>query len=183
MLFVTCTPAFSPSAWMSLTLWSLPGGVRVPGQFHPWGEQSWSLTWSILWKTSICHLNCMCYKQLLDHALAMENPALCTVGAVCFWHTILSSVCCSLPACMFWFSLVAQKIVATRKKQQLSIGPCKSLPNSPSHSSVCSAPVSAVHISQVQTTTNACLRKGLIGCFLSDVFNTSAFFFFFFAPW
>lgn len=45
--------------------------------------------------------------------------------------------------------LVAQKIVATRKKQQLSIGPCKSLPSSPSHSSVCSAQVSAVHISQV----------------------------------
>ncbi|KAH0509359.1 Arf-GAP with GTPase, ANK repeat and PH domain-containing protein 1 [Microtus ochrogaster] len=47
------------------------------------------------------------------------------------------------------FQDVAQKIVATRKKQQLSIGPCKSLPNSPSHSSVCSAQVSAVHISQV----------------------------------
>ncbi|XP_067844095.1 arf-GAP with GTPase, ANK repeat and PH domain-containing protein 1 isoform X2 [Heptranchias perlo] len=46
------------------------------------------------------------------------------------------------------FQDVSQKIVATRKKQQLSIGPCKSLPNSPSHSSVCSAPVSAVHISQ-----------------------------------
>ncbi|XP_030637012.1 arf-GAP with GTPase, ANK repeat and PH domain-containing protein 1 isoform X3 [Chanos chanos] len=46
------------------------------------------------------------------------------------------------------FQDVAQKIVATRKKQQLSIGPCKSLPNSPSHSSVCSAPVTAVHISQ-----------------------------------
>ncbi|XP_067892074.1 arf-GAP with GTPase, ANK repeat and PH domain-containing protein 1 isoform X2 [Heterodontus francisci] len=46
------------------------------------------------------------------------------------------------------FQDVAQKIVGTRKKQQLSIGPCKSLPNSPSHSSVCSAPVSAVHISQ-----------------------------------
>ncbi|KAL1766999.1 arf-GAP with GTPase, ANK repeat and PH domain-containing protein 1 isoform X10 [Sigmodon hispidus] len=43
---------------------------------------------------------------------------------------------------------VAQKIVATRKKQQLSIGPCKSLPNFPSHTSVCSAQVSAVHISQ-----------------------------------
>ncbi|NXW58796.1 AGAP1 protein, partial [Eurystomus gularis] len=41
------------------------------------------------------------------------------------------------------FQDVAQKIVATRKKQQLSIGPCKSLPNSPSHSSVCSAQVSA----------------------------------------
>ncbi|XP_053452964.1 arf-GAP with GTPase, ANK repeat and PH domain-containing protein 1 isoform X10 [Nycticebus coucang] len=46
------------------------------------------------------------------------------------------------------FQDVAQKIVATRKKQQLSIGPCKSLPNSPSHSSVCSAQVSAAHISQ-----------------------------------
>ncbi|XP_032880341.1 arf-GAP with GTPase, ANK repeat and PH domain-containing protein 1 isoform X3 [Amblyraja radiata] len=46
------------------------------------------------------------------------------------------------------FQDVSQKIVATRKKQQLSIGPCKSLPNSPSHSSVCSAQVSAVHVSQ-----------------------------------
>nr|XP_034995059.1 arf-GAP with GTPase, ANK repeat and PH domain-containing protein 1 isoform X2 [Zootoca vivipara] len=46
------------------------------------------------------------------------------------------------------FQDVAQKIVATRKKQQLSIGPCKSLPNSPSHSSVCSVQVSAVQISQ-----------------------------------
>ncbi|NWV37723.1 AGAP1 protein, partial [Grantiella picta] len=41
------------------------------------------------------------------------------------------------------FHDVAQKIVSTKKKQQLSIGPCKSLPNSPSHSSVCSAQVSA----------------------------------------
>ncbi|XP_015670566.1 arf-GAP with GTPase, ANK repeat and PH domain-containing protein 1-like [Protobothrops mucrosquamatus] len=46
------------------------------------------------------------------------------------------------------FQDVAQKIISTRKKQQLSIGPCKSLPNSPSHSSVCSTQVSAVHISQ-----------------------------------
>ncbi|XP_068165119.1 arf-GAP with GTPase, ANK repeat and PH domain-containing protein 1 isoform X2 [Antennarius striatus] len=46
------------------------------------------------------------------------------------------------------FQDVAQKVVATRRKQQLSIGPCKSLPNSPSHSSVCAAQVSAVHISQ-----------------------------------
>uniref|UniRef100_A0A1A8FWW6 ArfGAP with GTPase domain, ankyrin repeat and PH domain 9 n=1 Tax=Nothobranchius korthausae TaxID=1143690 RepID=A0A1A8FWW6_9TELE len=46
------------------------------------------------------------------------------------------------------FQDVAQKIVTIRKKQQLSIGPCKSLPNSPSHSSVCSTQVSAVHISQ-----------------------------------
>ncbi|XP_037552645.1 arf-GAP with GTPase, ANK repeat and PH domain-containing protein 1 [Nematolebias whitei] len=46
------------------------------------------------------------------------------------------------------FQDVAQKIVAIRKKQQLSIGPCKSLPNSPSHSSVCTTQVSAVHVSQ-----------------------------------
>lgn len=46
------------------------------------------------------------------------------------------------------FQDVAQKIVACRKKQQLSIGPCKSLPNSPSHTSVCTAPVTAVHVSQ-----------------------------------
>ncbi|XP_035854454.1 arf-GAP with GTPase, ANK repeat and PH domain-containing protein 1 isoform X2 [Sander lucioperca] len=46
------------------------------------------------------------------------------------------------------FQDVAQKIVATRKKQQLSIGPCKSLPNSPSHTSVCATQVAAVHISQ-----------------------------------
>uniref|UniRef100_A0A8C6M862 ArfGAP with GTPase domain, ankyrin repeat and PH domain 1 n=1 Tax=Nothobranchius furzeri TaxID=105023 RepID=A0A8C6M862_NOTFU len=45
------------------------------------------------------------------------------------------------------FQDVAQKIVTIRKKQQLSIGPCKSLPNSPSHSSVCSTQVSAVHVS------------------------------------
>ncbi|XP_038854246.1 arf-GAP with GTPase, ANK repeat and PH domain-containing protein 1 isoform X1 [Salvelinus namaycush] len=55
------------------------------------------------------------------------------------------------------FQDVAQKIVATRKKQQLSIGPCKSLPNSPSHSSVCSAQVAAaVHISQ-QTSNGGSL--------------------------
>uniref|UniRef100_A0A674N8U6 ArfGAP with GTPase domain, ankyrin repeat and PH domain 1 n=1 Tax=Takifugu rubripes TaxID=31033 RepID=A0A674N8U6_TAKRU len=46
------------------------------------------------------------------------------------------------------FQDVAQKIVANKKKQQLSIGPCKSLPNSPSHSSVCVTQVAAVHISQ-----------------------------------
>ncbi|KAM4711223.1 arf-GAP with GTPase, ANK repeat and PH domain-containing protein 1 isoform 4-T4 [Anableps anableps] len=46
------------------------------------------------------------------------------------------------------FQDVAQKIVAIRKKQQLSIGPCKSLPNSPSHTSVCATQVSAVHVSQ-----------------------------------
>ncbi|XP_032091354.1 arf-GAP with GTPase, ANK repeat and PH domain-containing protein 3 isoform X2 [Thamnophis elegans] len=46
------------------------------------------------------------------------------------------------------FQDVAQKVVALRKKQQLSIGPCKSLPNSPSHSSVSAASVPAVHINQ-----------------------------------
>ncbi|XP_057712209.1 arf-GAP with GTPase, ANK repeat and PH domain-containing protein 1 isoform X2 [Corythoichthys intestinalis] len=46
------------------------------------------------------------------------------------------------------FQDVAQKIVATRKKQQLSIGPCKSLPNSPSHSSICTTQVSNVQVSQ-----------------------------------
>ncbi|KAM9328041.1 arf-GAP with GTPase, ANK repeat and PH domain-containing protein 1 isoform 2-T2 [Pholidichthys leucotaenia] len=53
------------------------------------------------------------------------------------------------------FQDVAQKIVANRKKQQLSIGPCKSLPNSPSHSSVCAAPVSAVHVSQSRKASEA----------------------------
>uniref|UniRef100_A0A3Q2QLC8 Arf-GAP with GTPase, ANK repeat and PH domain-containing protein 3 n=1 Tax=Fundulus heteroclitus TaxID=8078 RepID=A0A3Q2QLC8_FUNHE len=43
---------------------------------------------------------------------------------------------------------VAQKVVAMRKKQQLSIGPCKSLPNSPSHSSVPAASIPSVHINQ-----------------------------------
>ncbi|XP_072324673.1 arf-GAP with GTPase, ANK repeat and PH domain-containing protein 3 isoform X2 [Scyliorhinus torazame] len=46
------------------------------------------------------------------------------------------------------FQDVAQKIVALRKKQQLSIGPCKSLPNSPSHSSVPNASIPSVHINQ-----------------------------------
>uniref|UniRef100_A0A674F098 ArfGAP with GTPase domain, ankyrin repeat and PH domain 3 n=1 Tax=Salmo trutta TaxID=8032 RepID=A0A674F098_SALTR len=46
------------------------------------------------------------------------------------------------------FQDVAQKVVALRKKQQLSIGPCKSLPNSPSHSSVPNASLPSVHINQ-----------------------------------
>uniref|UniRef100_A0A7N8Y0U1 Arf-GAP with GTPase, ANK repeat and PH domain-containing protein 3 n=1 Tax=Mastacembelus armatus TaxID=205130 RepID=A0A7N8Y0U1_9TELE len=46
------------------------------------------------------------------------------------------------------FQDVAQKVVAMRKKQQLSIGPCKSLPNSPSHSSVPAASIPSVHINQ-----------------------------------
>ncbi|XP_014116165.1 PREDICTED: arf-GAP with GTPase, ANK repeat and PH domain-containing protein 3 isoform X1 [Pseudopodoces humilis] len=46
------------------------------------------------------------------------------------------------------FQDVAQKVVALRKKHQLSIGPCKSLPNSPSHSSVSAASIPSVHINQ-----------------------------------
>lgn len=45
---------------------------------------------------------------------------------------------------------MAQKVVALRKKQQLAIGPCKSLPNSPSHSAVSAASIPAVHINQVR---------------------------------
>uniref|UniRef100_A0AAV2JUR0 ArfGAP with GTPase domain, ankyrin repeat and PH domain 3 n=1 Tax=Knipowitschia caucasica TaxID=637954 RepID=A0AAV2JUR0_KNICA len=46
------------------------------------------------------------------------------------------------------FQDVSQKVVAMRKKQQLSIGPCKSLPNSPSHSSVPAASLPSVHMNQ-----------------------------------
>uniref|UniRef100_A0A2R8N826 ArfGAP with GTPase domain, ankyrin repeat and PH domain 3 n=1 Tax=Callithrix jacchus TaxID=9483 RepID=A0A2R8N826_CALJA len=46
------------------------------------------------------------------------------------------------------FQDVAQKVVALRKKQQLAIGPCKSLPNSPSHSAVSAASIPTVHINQ-----------------------------------
>ncbi|XP_062848774.1 arf-GAP with GTPase, ANK repeat and PH domain-containing protein 3 isoform X4 [Trichomycterus rosablanca] len=46
------------------------------------------------------------------------------------------------------FQDVAQKVVALRKKQQLAIGPCKSLPNSPSHSSVPTAAIPSVHLNQ-----------------------------------
>uniref|UniRef100_A0A286X921 ArfGAP with GTPase domain, ankyrin repeat and PH domain 3 n=1 Tax=Cavia porcellus TaxID=10141 RepID=A0A286X921_CAVPO len=47
------------------------------------------------------------------------------------------------------FQDVAQKVVALRKKQQLAIGPCKSLPNSPSHSAVSTASIPTVNINQV----------------------------------
>ncbi|KAM6215764.1 arf-GAP with GTPase, ANK repeat and PH domain-containing protein 3 isoform 4-T4 [Rhynchocyon petersi] len=46
------------------------------------------------------------------------------------------------------FQDVAQKVVALRKKQQLAIGPCKSLPNSPSHSAVSAASIPSVHLNQ-----------------------------------
>ncbi|XP_074802758.1 arf-GAP with GTPase, ANK repeat and PH domain-containing protein 3 isoform X3 [Natator depressus] len=53
------------------------------------------------------------------------------------------------------FQDVAQKVVALRKKQQLSIGPCKSLPNSPSHSSVSAASIPSVHINQASNGSGA----------------------------
>lgn len=59
------------------------------------------------------------------------------------------------------FPAVAQKVVALRKKQQLAIGPCKSLPNSPSHSAVSAASIPAVHINQVRlppVLLGVCLR-------------------------
>lgn len=61
----------------------------------------------------------------------------------------------------FAISAVAQKVVALRKKQQLAIGPCKSLPNSPSHSAVSAASIPAVHINQVRRLLGpqaACVR-------------------------
>lgn len=64
----------------------------------------------------------------------------------CEWIS-KQSVHVSLPLC----PPVAQKVVAMRKKQQLSIGPCKSLPNSPSHSSVPAASIPSVHINQVRS--------------------------------
>uniref|UniRef100_A0A8C5F0W8 Small monomeric GTPase n=1 Tax=Gouania willdenowi TaxID=441366 RepID=A0A8C5F0W8_GOUWI len=53
------------------------------------------------------------------------------------------------------FQDVAQKVVALRKKQQLSIGPCKSLPNSPSHSSVPAASLPSVHLNQAANGVGA----------------------------
>ncbi|XP_078454326.1 uncharacterized protein LOC144720974 isoform X1 [Lampetra planeri] len=53
------------------------------------------------------------------------------------------------------FQDVAQKIVASRKKQQVSIGQCKSLPNSPSHTCVSSAAMPPVHVNQVTIATNS----------------------------
>lgn len=63
---------------------------------------------------------------------------------------------------------VAQKVVALRKKQQLAIGPCKSLPNSPSHSAVSAASIPAVHINQVRQPPRVppqpCLTSCLSAC-------------------
>uniref|UniRef100_A0A8C1E5D0 Arf-GAP with GTPase, ANK repeat and PH domain-containing protein 3 n=1 Tax=Cyprinus carpio carpio TaxID=630221 RepID=A0A8C1E5D0_CYPCA len=60
------------------------------------------------------------------------------------------------------FQDVAQKVVALRKKQQLSIGPCKSLPNSPSHSSVPSASIPSVHINQVKCKLQSESQLGIL---------------------
>uniref|UniRef100_A0A671X440 Arf-GAP with GTPase, ANK repeat and PH domain-containing protein 1 n=1 Tax=Sparus aurata TaxID=8175 RepID=A0A671X440_SPAAU len=80
-----------------------------------------------------------------DSRLQLDNrnvKLIRQLAEMCLYNSFDRRVFCGL--CVS----VAQKIVATRKKQQLSIGPCKSLPNSPSHSSVCATQVSAVHISQ-----------------------------------
>uniref|UniRef100_A0A8C6WVQ0 ArfGAP with GTPase domain, ankyrin repeat and PH domain 1 n=1 Tax=Neogobius melanostomus TaxID=47308 RepID=A0A8C6WVQ0_9GOBI len=57
------------------------------------------------------------------------------------------------------FQDVAQKVVSLRKKQQLSIGPCKSLPNSPSHCPVSAAPPTAP---LTQVTTYFCIFQGML---------------------
>uniref|UniRef100_S4RGY4 Uncharacterized protein n=1 Tax=Petromyzon marinus TaxID=7757 RepID=S4RGY4_PETMA len=54
---------------------------------------------------------------------------------------------------VFQDGAVAQKIVASRKKQQVSIGQCKSLPNSPSHTCVSSAAMPPVHVTITSNST------------------------------
>ncbi|XP_038611531.1 arf-GAP with GTPase, ANK repeat and PH domain-containing protein 3 isoform X2 [Tachyglossus aculeatus] len=66
------------------------------------------------------------------------------------------------------FQDVAQKVVALRKKQQLAIGPCKSLPNSPSHSAVSAASIPAVHINQAANGSGG----GAFGDYSSSVPST-----------
>ncbi|NXY34512.1 AGAP1 protein, partial [Pomatorhinus ruficollis] len=83
------------------------------------------------------------YTQFLEQALVVKPPLFVCCSLCAFLPCPAFHVCPALPAWMFCLPSVAQKIVSTKKKQQLSIGPCKSLPNSPSHSSVCSAQVSA----------------------------------------
>uniref|UniRef100_A0A8C4QDC2 PH domain-containing protein n=1 Tax=Eptatretus burgeri TaxID=7764 RepID=A0A8C4QDC2_EPTBU len=61
------------------------------------------------------------------------------------------------------FQDVAQKIVATRKKQQLSIGQCKSLPNSPSHTCTSTGTVPTVHINQLPTGNGGSVAVGSAG--------------------
>lgn len=74
------------------------------------------------------------------------------VSVDCIWGAAHLDLEPLSPASRIDFAIpaVAQKVVALRKKQQLAIGPCKSLPNSPSHSAVSAASIPAVHINQVR---------------------------------
>ncbi|XP_033834848.1 arf-GAP with GTPase, ANK repeat and PH domain-containing protein 1 isoform X1 [Periophthalmus magnuspinnatus] len=68
------------------------------------------------------------------------------------------------------FQDVAQKIVSLRKKQQLSIGPCKSLPNSPSHCPGTAPQASAaIPLSQ---TSNGSAAGGNLSDYSSSVPST-----------
>uniref|UniRef100_A0A5G2R680 Arf-GAP with GTPase, ANK repeat and PH domain-containing protein 3 n=1 Tax=Sus scrofa TaxID=9823 RepID=A0A5G2R680_PIG len=67
------------------------------------------------------------------------------------------------------FQDVAQKVVALRKKQQLAIGPCKSLPNSPSHSAVSAASIPAVHINQSRKGADVDREKKAAECKVDSI--------------
>nr|XP_045719994.1 arf-GAP with GTPase, ANK repeat and PH domain-containing protein 3 isoform X2 [Mirounga angustirostris] len=67
------------------------------------------------------------------------------------------------------FQDVAQKVVALRKKQQLAIGPCKSLPNSPSHSAVSAASIPAVHINQSRKGADLDREKKAADCKVDSI--------------
>ncbi|XP_054581919.1 arf-GAP with GTPase, ANK repeat and PH domain-containing protein 3 isoform X3 [Eptesicus fuscus] len=67
------------------------------------------------------------------------------------------------------FQDVAQKVVALRKKQQLAIGPCKSLPNSPSHSAVSAASIPAVHINQSRKAADLDREKKAAECKVDSI--------------
>lgn len=84
---------------------------------------------------------------LVQGAGRLPGQQLCVfLGVVPRWAFSLSLQRVSLTLLS---SAVAQKVVALRKKQQLAIGPCKSLPNSPSHSAVSTASIPTVNINQV----------------------------------
>ncbi|XP_059567439.1 arf-GAP with GTPase, ANK repeat and PH domain-containing protein 3 isoform X3 [Myotis daubentonii] len=67
------------------------------------------------------------------------------------------------------FQDVAQKVVALRKKQQLAIGPCKSLPNSPSHSAVSAASIPSVHINQSRKGADLDREKKAAECKVDSI--------------
>ncbi|XP_043728455.1 arf-GAP with GTPase, ANK repeat and PH domain-containing protein 3 isoform X3 [Cervus elaphus] len=67
------------------------------------------------------------------------------------------------------FQDVAQKVVALRKKQQLAIGPCKSLPNSPSHSAVSAASIPAVHVNQSRKGADLDREKKAAECKVDSI--------------